>query len=156
MTLVKVNNQNRPATMPRSWANWMDEFFNTAGLSKLFDDDFFKNDVGWSQQIPVNIHETKDAYLLDVVAPGMEKGDFKVNLEGNVLTIAAEKKQETVNEGDKQIRREYQFQSFKRSFTLDDSVDPNKINARYENGVLKVSLAKRADKIEQSKEISIE
>lgn len=92
--------------------------------------------------VPVNVKETDKSYQVEVVAPGFEKTDFKVNIDQNLLTIEAEKQKE---ENEKQIRREYSYRSFKRSFTLDEKIDATSIEASYINGVLTLNLPKKAD-----------
>src|SRR5215813_9756616 len=103
MTVVKFNNR------PTNGFNLLDNFFNEL---PLFKDDFRTKPQDF---IPVNVKETKDAYQLEVVAPGFEKNDFNINLEKNTLTISAEKKSEERKEDEKQIRNEYSYRSFKRS-----------------------------------------
>jgi HSP20 family protein len=129
MTLVKFN--HHPAH--KSFSGLVDELFN----GPAFNSDFFG---GYP---PVNIHETKEAYVLDVLVPGLTKEDLKIGLDNNILSISAEKKTEQQSEGEKRIRREFSFRSFKRSFTLDETVDAEKIQAKYENGVLKLTLPKK-------------
>ena len=107
---------------------------------------FFKNEFNNGDRkgfIPVNVKETEKTYQLEVVAPGFEKTDFIINLDQNLLTISAEKKEELNKENDKQIRREYHFRSFKRSFTLDEKIDATNIEASYINGVLTLNLPKK-------------
>ncbi|RPE09078.1 Hsp20/alpha crystallin family protein [Chitinophaga lutea] len=145
MTLVKFNHQ--PA---RTFSSLVDDIFN----GKFINRDFATSDF-FGQHAPVNIHENKESYVLDVVAPGFDKGDFKINLDGQTLTLSAEKKTEQTAEGDKQIRREFSFRSFSRSFTVDENIDADKINAKYENGVLKVTLPKKEAKQETVKEITV-
>jgi HSP20 family protein len=93
---------------------------------------------------------------LEVVAPGFQKEDFKINLDNNTLTISAEKKEETENQNEKFIRKEYKQQSFKRSFTIDENVDAENISAKYVNGVLTLNLAKKQEVKPSVKEISIQ
>jgi HSP20 family protein len=94
---------------------------------------------------PVNINETKDAYHLEVATPGWEKSDFKIKLEGNILTLSASlattEKEETV----KQIRKEFKTKSFKRSFTLDEKIEAKTISAKYDNGILQIVLPKKEE-----------
>jgi len=124
----------------------------------------FKNGSSQSQGkgfVPVNIKETEKSYGIDVVAPGFEKADFKINLDRDILTISAEKKDETKNDPDshrdeKEIRREYSFRSFKRSFTLDEKIDAGGIEAKYVNGILTLNLPKKEEVKSASKEISIQ
>jgi len=107
---------------------------------------FFKNEFNKGEGkgfVPVNVKETEKTYQLEVVAPGFEKTDFTLNLDQNLLTISAEKKEEVNAENEKQIRREYGFRSFKRSFTLDEKIDATNIEASYINGVLTLNLPKK-------------
>src|SRR6476620_2300273 len=113
----------------------------------------YKEDL--RQAVPVNIRENEKEYLLDVVAPGLNKEDFKIDLENNLLTIAVEKKEESVNEGEKQVRTEYKFQSFKRTFTLDEKINAEGISAQYVNGVLTLNLPKKEDVKPATKQINI-
>ena len=105
---------------------------------------------------PVNINETNDAYHLEFNVPGRNKEDFKVNVENGLLTVGYEKKEETKEEGVKSLRREFSFQSFKRSFSIDDKVDASGIQAKYENGLLKLWLPKKAEVKEAAKQITIQ
>ncbi|MNL53906.1 Acid shock protein [compost metagenome] len=105
--------------------------------------------------VPVNIHETADGYHLELNAPGRNKEDFKVNVENGLLTISYEKKETTEDKTYKTIRREFNFRSFKRSFNLDEKINADAIQARYENGVLKVFLPKKEEVKLSPKEISI-
>ena len=121
----------------------------------LFDDFFkpwnewFDNDSGfWSRtaRIPsVNITENKDEYNVSLAVPGMKKDDFKIDVNGNMLTISCEK-DETKEEKDKRYtRKEYSYSSFSRSFTLPEEVNTEKIDAKYEDGLLKLSLPRKEE-----------
>jgi HSP20 family protein len=90
------------------------------------------------------------------VAPGMDKADFKVNVDNNILTISAEKKAESNKENERMVRREYTYRSFARTFTLDDSISADNIKAKYDNGVLNIELPKKEEVKIQPKEISIQ
>lgn len=123
-------------------------------FSSLFDD-FFNTEFGnWRHNnfsatnttLPaVNIKEDNDGFSVEMAAPGMEKADFKINLENNVLTISSEKQEEQKEEQDKYTRREFAYRAFQRSFTLPDSADSEKIEAKYENGVLHVNIPKKEE-----------
>lgn len=125
------------------------------GFPVLFDD-FFKPwnewfDNGsnfWGRQVripSVNITENKDAYDVSLAVPGMKKDDFKIDVHGNMLTISCDK-DETKEEKDKKFtRKEYSYYSFSRSFTLPDEVNAEKIDARYEDGLLKISLPRKEE-----------
>ena len=89
------------------------------------------------------------------MAPGFEKNDFNINLEKNILTVSVERKTETENKNEKQIRREYSYHSFKRSFTVDEKVDPEKIEAKYVNGVLTLNLPRKEEVKASAKEIAV-
>jgi HSP20 family protein len=104
---------------------------------------------------PVNIHETADAFHLELNVPGRKKEDFKINVENGLLTISFEKKDEAAVEGYKTVRREFNYKSFKRSFNLDQQVDADNIQAKYENGLLKLLLPKKAEAKESVKQINI-
>jgi HSP20 family protein len=152
MTLVKFN---RPAN--RGFNNLVDDFFNE--FPTLFNEGFNKS--AWNGFVPVNVKESNGAYLLEVVAPGFEKNDFKVNVDANILTVSVEKKIEDKNEPgtgepERQVRNEYHYRSFKRSFTLDEKIDASKIDAKYVNGVLTLNLPKKAEVKEAAKEITIQ
>ena len=125
------------------------------GLS-FFDDVFSRDLWNWGMTnnsstnttIPlVNIKEDNDNFLVEMAAPGMEKNDFKVELDGNLLTITSEKQNENeVKEGERYSRREFSYQSFQRSFQLPkEVVDADKIEAKYENGVLRLSIPKKEE-----------
>ena len=122
----------------------------------LFDDFFNRDMFNWSNTnfsdtnttIPaVNIKETADSYEVEVAAPGMTKNDFKVELDGNALTISSERSQQKEeNEGERYTRKEFSYQSFQRTFTLQkEVVDIEKIEAKYENGLLHLLIPKKEE-----------
>jgi len=113
----------------------------------------FKNEM--TDRAPVNIKESDSGYIIEVIAPGFEKSDFKINLDQDILTISAEKKESTeAAENEKQIRKEYNVRTFKRSFTLDNKIDSNKIEAEYVNGILILNLPKK-ESVKTSHDIEI-
>ena len=115
-------------------------------------DDFFRD---WSStnfsdtntSLPaVNIKEDDNSFTVEVAVPGMEKKDFHIDLEDNILTISSEKTVEDKEEKDNYTRKEYSYQSFKRSFTLPKNVvDSDKIAAQYKNGELIIAIPKREE-----------
>ncbi|MFT3704414.1 MAG: Hsp20/alpha crystallin family protein [Agriterribacter sp.] len=146
MTLLKVNG----TPVKRSYNSVFDELLN--------DWSFFGKDGAvekWNS-VPVNIHQTKDAYHLEVSAPGLKKEDIKLNVEDGLLTISYEKKEETQSEDYKTVRREFSHSSFKRSFTIGDKINAGDIQGKYEDGVLKVLLPKKAEAQAVSKKIDIQ
>lgn len=136
-------------------------------LPMLFDDIFNRDFFNWGNAnfsntnttIPaVNIKETAETYEVEVAAPGMNKKDFKVELDGNTLIISSEKtNQKEENEGERYTRKEFSYQSFQRTFTLQkDVVDIDKIKAKYENGLLHLTIPKKEEaKQKQPKLIQI-
>ena len=133
----------------------------TQGLSRLSErmpslfEDLFKpwnewfdngGALGRIMNMPaVNITEQKNDYLVSLAAPGMKKEDFNIDVDGNMLTISSEK-EETKEEKEKKFtRKEYNYSSFSRSFTLPDEVNKEKIDAKYEDGVLKISLPRKEE-----------
>jgi HSP20 family protein len=135
MTIVKRN-----GSLQSPFPTLFDDFLNRDifnwGLSNFSDT---------NTTIPaVNIKETSDNYVVEVAAPGMTKKDFKVVLEGNVITISSEKETQEQKEEAKYTRREFSYQSFSRTFTLQkDVVDTEKIQAKYEDGVLHLLIPKK-------------
>jgi HSP20 family protein len=113
-------------------------------LNEMLND--FSNFSGFDSRtsVPaVNVHENQDAYQLDVAAPGLQKEHFSVNVDGRTLTISAENKHENTQEEDgKWSRREFSYSSFARSFTLPEAVKADAIVAKYENGILSVTVPK--------------
>ncbi len=115
-------------------------------LNEFFDQDWFNmnNGINGGSSIPaVNIKENDNGFLIELAAPGMKKEDFKVNLDHKVLSISSESKSESKSEEGKYSRQEFNYQSFKRSFTLPESVETDKIEATYENGVLRLNIPKK-------------
>jgi HSP20 family protein len=136
---------------------------NPANLGVLFDEFFggfpgtWGKDAGNGSVVPaVNINETKEAYHLELNAPGRNKEDFAISLEKGLLTISYEKKAEAENKDYKTVRKEFSYSSFKRSFSVDDKINVAGIQAKYENGVLKVLLPKKEEVIVQPQSISIQ
>jgi len=103
----------------------------------------------------VNIVEGKDGFKLELLAPGYSKDDLKLNVENDMLTISAEKKQSTLGENERWTRREFGFSAFKRSFRLPDNVSVEGITADHANGVLTISIPKTEDSKPKSRAISI-
>lgn len=139
----------------------------TSTLPAVFDD-FFKPWNEWFENgntffnrlttVPaVNIVENKDDYKVSLAVPGMKKEDFNIDVEGNMLTISSEKEEHKEEKEERFTRKEYSYSSFSRSFTLPDEVNKEKIEAKYEDGVLKLILPKReeAKKLAVGKHIAV-
>ena len=144
MTLVKWRGAND--AVPSTFSNWMEEFFNANELPRL---------AGFSGKPAVNIRETDNSFVLEVAAPGFDKGDFSVNVENDILTISASK--ETKKEEDEKgyTRREFSYSSFSRSFTLPDSVNADNIKGAYTNGILTVELPKKPEAAKVKKTVKV-
>ena len=129
MTLIK--------TSPAS-PSLLNDFF---GMNRYFDKEFPGGK--FFQTAPaVNIVEDENRYRVELAVPGLKREDFKVRVENDVMTISAEKKEETREEKDRYTRREYYYGSFERSFTLPANCSPDKIEGKYEDGVLKFFIPK--------------
>lgn len=135
MAYVKFNSRPFEGTVN----NLVNDLFTE--LPSLFGQDF--NNFDRKGSVPANVKESEKAFTLELVAPGFEKTDFRIDLEQNLLTVSAEKKEEVKAENEKQIRREYTYRGFKRSFTIDDKIDATGISASYINGVLVLNLPKK-------------
>lgn len=134
--------ENKAVDKPRtSWptifdSGWMEKFFN-APLDEFFN-------FGKVMNVPaVNVSETDKDFRLSIAAPGLEKKDFKVDAFDDLLTISAEHEREEKEEKDGRFnRREYNYKSWSRSFTLPENCNLNKIDAEYKNGELKIMIPK--------------
>lgn len=130
-------------------------------------DDFFKPWNEWFDKptlfermmtMPaVNVKEDPDNYTVSLAAPGLKKEDFKIDMEGNMLTISCEKETTGEEKDEKFTRKEYDYFSFSRSFTLPEDVKQDAIDARYEDGVLNIKLPRleEAKKIAATKTIAV-
>jgi len=130
----------------------------SAGKIILFAFQFFYCTRFSDKTLPaVNVKETDDNYIIEVAAPGMEKKDFKINLQNNVLTISSEKEEKKSKKKGDYTRREFNYESFQRCFTVRESeVDSDKIKADYADGVLSIKLPKKEEiKPKPAREIKI-
>lgn len=157
MTNSMIRRNNGTSSAARPLSGWVDRLLNE-NMNRLFQDDFW----GLANQeqnatAPVNLLETDKTYELELVAPGLQKEDFKLNVNNNQLTVSFEQKEEKNQESKDEgwLRKEYRMQSFTRSFTLDDTVDANKIEATYNNGILKVTINKKEHAQRISKTIQV-
>lgn len=128
------------------------DIFNDA---KFFGRNWLEKELG--QYLPaVNINETNKEFNLEVAAPGFKKEDFRVKVDDNVLTINAEKEDERSEETKRYSRREFSYNSFSRSFTLPENANSEKIDAKYIDGILKLSVPKKEEtKALPKKEITV-
>lgn len=129
--------------------NWIEEFFGN---------DFFSNEQHANSSVPsVNVIENNDNYRIEVAAPGLKREDFRIELDNKLLKISSDRKEENEKrEGEKILRREFSYCSFKRTFSLPDTVEAEKIDAKHENGILSVIIPKKEEaKVQPVKEIQI-
>jgi len=145
MQFVKVNNR-----MNRSFDGLMNELFNDlpATFGKTMREDVLHFP-------PVNITETPSHYNLELAAPGLQKSDFSIKLDDKVLSVSVETKEQVKNETDKTIRKEFSTKGFKRSFTLDEKIDATNITAKYDKGILTLSIPKKEEIKNAATEISV-
>lgn len=143
MSLIRFNG-GRTSSIPSMFSN----FFDT---DELREREWF--DKNW---VPaVNVKETDDNFQIEVAAPGLSKKDFVVTVENGVLNISAETKEETEETEDNYTRKEFSYNSFKRSFTLPESVK-EEVNAKYNDGVLRLTLDKKEEaKVKPARTIDI-
>lgn len=145
-----MNTLMRTTRMP-SLRSMMEDFWNT---ESLFGKSLFANDGG---DLPaVNIKETDNTFEIEVAAPGYKKEDFKVDIDNGMLTISAENKNETEESKENYTRREFSYSSFSRSFSLPDTVKEEDVKAKYENGLLHMTLQKSEKAQVHKKTIAIE
>jgi len=147
----------RTDNRPTAFGSVVDELFQN-NLNRFFDDRSWGfNGLQTDTRVPVNILESDTAYEIQVVAPGLKKEDFNLAFTGDTLTVSFEQnEQKTATDQKKWIRREYRSASFARSFTIDSTVNVDKANARYENGVLSLTLPKKEEAKRLSRKIEVQ
>ena len=155
MTTAIAKRQNGNSSA--SFGSVVDNIFQNS-LRHFLDNHFWDTDTSPALgSAPVNVRETDLQYELDVIAPGCRKEDFAINVDNNVLTISFNHKDERKDQNEKMgwARNEYIQKSFSRSFTMDDTVDVNKIGATYKDGILHLVLPKneKAQRIVKNIEI---
>jgi len=134
-----------------------DRTFSPMGTFGNFFDDFFTRDFNIPSNTPsINIIENEGAFRIELAAPGLEKTDFNIQVEKELLKISVEKKSEQEVKEENFTRREFNFSTFSKSFHIPDTVNAEAIAGNYENGVLSLSLPKKEeDKTTLSKTIEI-
>jgi HSP20 family protein len=147
MTLVKKTNGNAPE-LESMFGDFFDfnEFFPFKGITTF-------------KSVPsVNVIENGKELKLEVAAPGLSRNDFKIEINRGILTISAEKKDEQLEENDRYTRREFNYSSFSRSFSLPEYILEDQVQAKFDDGVLKVTLPIKEElkKKESKKEIQID
>ncbi len=134
-----LSKKRNVSTLP-SLSSWVDNFFeNSLGTE-------FMSNFNTGITLPaVNIKETNDQFVLELAIPGMKKSDFSIEVDNKILSISSEVKTENQTEESNYTRREFGYSSFKRTFTLPDTVESDRVNANYNDGILLVRLPKREE-----------
>ncbi|WP_396170236.1 Hsp20/alpha crystallin family protein [Flavobacterium sp.] len=139
-TLVKKDGLF-PSLENKSIHNFFDDF-----ITKDLFDWTDRNFAALGSNLPsVNLKETDTKIEVELAAPGMKRDDFKVEIDNDILMISSEKedKKEEVNKKENYIRREFNYQTFSRTFSLPETIDENKIEATYKDGILHVMIGKK-------------
>lgn len=148
MTLVKTNRPDMLMQRNHGYRTFSDLMNSTLTEEKNCANQFYAIP-------PANIVESKFDFRIEIAAPGFEKSDFKIDLDKNLLTISLDKKIDK-NEDENFNLKEFNFNSFNRSFRISDKINTEKINAIYKNGLLQITLPKREEAIEKpAREIKI-
>ena len=143
--LAKVSN----GSLLPGFYNWIEDWFGR----DLTHANMFNTGINMPA---VNIRETNDNFLVEVAAPGMKKSDFNISLDNNLLTISSEKQHEEETDNAGYTRKEFSYATFKRTFTLPDSVHAENITAKYDDGILRLTLPKKDEaKVKPARSIEI-
>ncbi len=139
--------------LPMTRSNWpslVDEFLGKDLLGNFFD--------GYTgvNMPAVNIVEGKEDFRIEVAAPGLDKKDFRIDLNNNVLTISSEKENNNEEKNERYMRREFSYTSFKRSFSLPETANLEKVVANHKDGILQISVPKKEEaKVKPPRQIAI-
>lgn len=139
MSLLIKSNGGFPTLL----SDWFNPGMLTSGLFDI-DSEVPFSALRLGMNVPsANLSETAKDYLIELAAPGLERKDFKVEVDKNMLTISSEKKEEKKEEKGGYTRKEFSYDSFSRSFTLPENVKDGNIDAKYQDGVLKITIPKK-------------
>ena len=135
----EVSDNRNQSSLP-SLSSWVDNLFES-GMGTGFLSNF-----NTGMTLPaVNIKENADEFFLEIAVPGMKKSDFNIDVDNKILSISSEREEEHKEKEENYTRREFGYSSFKRTFTLPESIESDKINAKYNDGILRVHLPKREE-----------
>ncbi len=144
-----MKGRNDRSLLP-AFKSWIDDFW---GAENLYSEDLLGLRKMWAPA--VNIKNNDNSFDIEVAAPGLTKDDFEVKVDNGMLCISAEKEVSTEESDEHYTRREFNFSSFERKFTLPENVDVQNIAAKYDNGVLKLNLKKVVEDKPKAKKIAI-
>lgn len=133
----KKNHDYNLASLP-SLPSWFDDF-----LGKSFGNEFVSNFNTGITLPAVNVIDGSNEFIVEMAVPGLDKSDFNINVDNNLLSIGVEKETEQNENTENYTRREFGYSSFKRTFSIPESVDTDKISASYKDGIMKIMLPKR-------------
>ena len=135
---------------PKNIGSLIEDVFQN-GFHSIFGDEIWSDGTS----VPVNILESEEGYQMQLMAPGLKKEDFKINVDQNVLHISYDHKEEKEEATGKWVRKEYKMQTFRRSFTLNNKINVNAISAKYADGILTLTLPKKELTSPASQEIKV-
>ncbi len=134
--LARINRSYVPA--------YWDDFFNDKFFNQL-------KSTGSGESLPaVNISEDDKGYSIEVAVPGIAKDNFNLEIENDVLILSSEQEENKDEQKQNYLRREFSYQSFKRSFELPETIDQEQINATIDAGILTLSLPKKEEEIQKA------
>src|SRR5688500_1077222 len=155
MTTNIIKRKNGNSNLPATFTGWFDQVFQDNLDRFIKDESWGFNGLNQANNVPVNVRETDKTFEMELIIPGIRKEDLKLHVSEGMLTISFESQEEKTQENNRWLRHEHSAHSFSRNFNLDDSIDVNKISAKYENGVLYLTLPKKENAQRVSKTIEI-
>lgn len=156
MFTLKTSKQPR-SVVGFSLNNKINPFIPLNEIAEFFDDEFVKTNFLQKNDLPAtNVSVSETETKIEVALPGLQKKDVNIFVEDGILTISKEERDEKIEEKKNFIRKEFSFNSFKRSFELEDNIDIDNISSKFEDGLLKIVLPKIKTEKQNKKLIEIE
>lgn len=128
-------------------------------LGNVFTNDWLNFPQNFKDQFgtfpAANVKESENDFVIELAVPGKNKEDFKIDLDNHVLTISSEQKESKEEKSENYTRREYSYQSFRRSFKLPETANEQETTANYTDGILKILIPKKDNKKQNVKTISV-
>jgi len=146
---MKLVNVNRPCNTPNGFGQFVNELLKDGENY----DRYGKSELGFTPSS--NVFETEDSFQLELAVPGFVKNEIAMTVESNVLVVSGKQTKEEEEKECKYIRREFSVSNFEKSFRLSKKIDQEKINASFENGILRVSLPKKEEAIPVKRQIDV-